>query len=91
MPLGRGTVFLFALPILILTFAASAFAQTSGGPAASAAPPAATQPPSAKDMENWRNGMAKAPPPTTGCFTSSYPNTQWQQVPCLAPPKNPFL
>src|SRR5208282_1316355 len=86
---GRIVVLLFAPPILILTFAASAFAQTSAGPAAPTAPPATTQPPSAPILKNWRDGMAHVPPPTSGCFTSSYPSTQWQEVPCRAPPAFP--
>jgi hypothetical protein len=76
----------FALLVQMLAFADGAFAQNSVGPAA----PANPQAPSAQALKNWRGGMAHARPPGPGCFTSSYPNTQWQQVPCKAPPKSPF-
>ena len=51
-----------------------------------------TQSPSAQDLQDWRGGMAHTPPPQTGCFTSSYPNTEWQQVPCanVQPRPNPL-
>jgi hypothetical protein len=86
--LGRVVPFSLALQVLILTYAASALAQ---GPAP--APP--TAPPSAETLKNWRDGIARVPPPNVagpnrGCFTSSYPNTQWQEVPCVAGPSVPF-
>jgi hypothetical protein len=81
----------FALPFQILAFAGGVFAQTSVGPAAPGAPAASAQPPSAQALKNWRDGMTHAPPPEKGCFTLSYPNTKWQQVPCQAGPAHPFL
>jgi hypothetical protein len=33
--------------------------------------------------------MAQVPLPKPGCFTSSYPNTGWQEVPCVTPPPVP--
>jgi hypothetical protein len=48
--------------------------------------PAVTQPPSAKALDDWRRGMARVPLPKKGCFTSSYPGTQWQEVPCTTAP-----
>src|SRR5271156_6652192 len=95
-PLGRVAAILFALSILILTFAASAFAQTPAGsvaptsPPAATSPPATTQPPSAQALKDWRDGMAHVPPAKEGCFTSSYPNTQWQEAPCVPGPAVPF-
>jgi hypothetical protein len=53
-------------------------------------PPAATPPPSAKALHDWRKGMARVPPPKKGCFTSSYPSTEWQEVPCTTAPARPY-
>jgi len=59
--------------------------------AAQPEPPAASaQPPSAADLEAWRKSMVATPRPTTGCFTASYPDTQWQEVPCTTPPDRPY-
>src|SRR6266436_7925428 len=53
-------------------------------------PPAATPPPSAKALHDWRKGMARVPTPKKGCFTSSYPSTEWQEVPCTTAPARPY-
>src|SRR5262249_26707434 len=55
-----------------------------------AAPPAAAPPPSAKALHDWRKGMARVPTPKKGCFTSSYPSTEWQEVPCTTAPQRPY-
>jgi len=34
--------------------------------------------------------MARVPAPKKGCFTSSYPSTEWQEVPCTAAPQHPY-
>jgi hypothetical protein len=90
-PLRRVSACLFALPILILAFADSVFAQTSAGPTAPVSTPGATQPPSRQSLEDWHRGMVKVAPPKKGCFTSSYPSTQWQEVPCTTAPAGPYL
>jgi hypothetical protein len=69
-----------------LAWAPPGFAQSPVGSS-----PASAQPPSTKEFKIWRNGMAKVPPPSAGCFTSSYPNTQWQQVPCKPTAQHPFM
>jgi hypothetical protein len=54
-------------------------------------PAATTQPSAEQSLEAWREIMSRIPLPKTGCFTSSYPRTEWQQVPCApAPPLKPF-
>src|SRR5258707_5448502 len=53
-------------------------------------PPTATPPPSAKTLHDWRKGMARVPAPKKGCFTSSYPSTEWQEVPCTTAPARPY-
>jgi hypothetical protein len=54
--------------ISILAFAGSAFAQAL--------------PPPAQSLKDWRSGMVHILLPNKGCFTSSYPSDQWQEVPC---------
>ncbi len=80
--------FLFALPILLLVWTVQAFAQGAANVPVPAAPTAS---PSAELLKNWRHGMVRATPPQAGCFTSSYPNVQWQEVPCVPGPAVPFL
>ena len=86
--LGRVSAVLFALSMLVLPFAASAFAQTPTGQAAPTPPPATLQP-SQQQLENWRKNMP-AQPPRPGCFTSGYPSNQWQEVPCTTALAVPF-
>jgi FG-GAP-like repeat len=52
--------------------------------------PATTQQPSAKTLHDWHKGMARVPLPKKGCFTSSYPSTEWQEVPCTTAPAHPY-
>ena len=79
-----------------------ALAQSAAAPAAqpqSAAAPAAQPAPAptpqqaatttAQSREAWGRAMAKRPMPKNGCFTASYPSTEWQEVPCGRP--SPFL
>jgi hypothetical protein len=40
--------------------------------------------------EDWRISMAKVPLPKKGCFESSYPRKEWQEVPCAAAPNIPM-
>jgi hypothetical protein len=53
-------------------------------------PTAGAQPPSAENLEAWRKSMVATPRPPTGCFTASYPDTQWQEVPCTTAPDRPY-
>src|SRR5229473_1179458 len=53
-------------------------------------PSVTTPPPSAKTLHDWRRGMARVPAPKKGCFTSSYPSTEWQEVPCTTAPARPY-
>ena len=65
----------------------TALAQTpSGPPSASTSSQAATQPPSKEALDAWHATMSKTPMPKTGCFTSSYPSTEWKEVPCAPAP-----
>ncbi len=48
-------------------------------------------------LDAWHQSMAHVPLPKKGCFTVSYPSTQWQEVPCGKPsarafgPAKPYL
>jgi hypothetical protein len=37
----------------------------------------------------WSISMAQIPRPKTGCFTATYPKTEWQDVPCTTAPPYP--
>jgi len=50
----------------------------------------ATQPPAKSEVrEAWRKAMVRTPLPKKGCFTASYPNKAWQEVPCSTAPVIP--
>jgi hypothetical protein len=53
-------------------------------------PPATTQPPPTKSLRDWHKDMTRVPLPKKGCFTSSYPSTEWQEVPCTTAPARPY-
>ena len=49
-----------------------------------------TAPAQVSEQDNWRRAMAKTPLPGKGCFTTSYPDTEWHQSQCVtAPPRPP--
>lgn len=79
------SVLLFAFPIL-------AQPPTSTVRAAATAPPELPGPSVArqKSREHWRRAMAQTLPPRKGCFTVSYPDTSWEEVPCLPAPVQPY-
>jgi VWD domain-containing protein len=62
--------------------------------AAIAAPPAAKQSTVSKEErrkhEAWRKSMARVRLPKKGCFKTSYPNTEWREVPCAAAPERTY-
>jgi hypothetical protein len=41
-------------------------------------------------LATWRKSMASVPLPKKGCFKASYPNDEWQEVPCVKAPAIPF-
>lgn len=67
-----------------------AFAQAGASRSAQPAPapshlPKITPPPSPKSLLSWHKSMVATPRPKKGCFTATYPDTKWQEVPCGAP------
>jgi hypothetical protein len=90
--------------VLLVATPRIGFAQEAKQPPVSEVPPPATQPlivptpgsqaqgsqattTAARDA--WRRQMALTPFPKPGCFTSSYPSIQWQEVPCSTNPARP--
>jgi hypothetical protein len=39
--------------------------------------------------EHWRRSMAKSRPPSKGCLTASYPDTEWHHAQCIEAPRRP--
>ena len=49
------------------------------------------QVPTKAERQTWRRRMAQTPRPQNGCFVSTYPQTTWRHVQCVAPPERPLL
>ena len=60
-------------------------------PTAAQPPPAEAGQPTAAERENWRKELLAVPRPTNGCYTVTYPERQWREVPCKTPPNKPYL
>jgi hypothetical protein len=78
---------------LLSSFVASA--QPRETPAVQPAPvptpaPVPAQPPKAPSREEWRAAMSQLSLPKSGCFKATYPNAEWQQVPCAKAPLRPY-
>jgi hypothetical protein len=56
----------------------------------STAPPPATKPVNTPALDAWRKSMAQIPRPKKGCFKATYPNPNWQEVPCDTAPQRPY-
>jgi len=41
-------------------------------------------------LDAWHKSMARVRLPKKGCFTVTYPNTEWQEVPCGKPPARSY-
>jgi len=85
---------------LVITFIAgcwwgfSASAQPAP-PSAQSAPPqtapqATSQTAPAQSQEAWEATMSRTPVPKKGCFESSFPNTEWQEVACTTALPRPY-
>jgi hypothetical protein len=86
------SVMLLASPLtgLFPSFAAAAESE----PAAQTKPAAtgeAKPAPTPEELENWRQAISKVPEPTKGCFTATYPDTQWRAVACGTPSHKLYL
>jgi hypothetical protein len=45
----------------------------------------------AKKRRDWAVAMHRRGPPAKGCYTATYPSTEWKKVPCKPTPKIPFI
>ena len=43
-----------------------------------------------RKLAAWRKSMARVRLPHKGCFKTSYPNTEWHEVPCTAAPERSY-
>ncbi len=79
--------------VLTLLCARAAFAapQPSPKPQASAAATGQVSAEEATRRKQWSHSMLVKPAPKKGCFTSTYPNTEWKQVPCAAKRTIPMI
>jgi len=83
---------------LILILSAAAMAFLAASPRAGAQPPTtpttqtAAAPLSAEELrlrKEWQEAISKVPVPKKGCFSASYPEKEWKEVPCGVPSKYP--
>lgn len=81
---------IFAAALLAGSVSSSAtHAQSAKTAAASAAPHLSTE--ELVKRKAWGAAIARTPAPKKGCFTASYPKTEWQEVPCGRPSPFPNL
>ena len=43
------------------------------------------------ERENWRKKIIRTPQPTSGCFTATFPETEWRTSTCITPPRNAYF
>lgn len=94
--LFRVTILIFACTALYVPSANSAQNNGADGtePSREKQVKAETEKLSAEERhrrESWREFMRVTPKPKAGCFTATYPATEWREVPCVAPPPYPML
>ena len=65
-------------------------------PAASSKPgpsqpaPTAVSEAERKARKAWQAAIGAKAPPKKGCFTATFPDTEWKEVPCTKPPQIPY-
>ena len=81
-----------ALPVMLLSVFLPSFAGAAE-PSAKAPEKAAAKSRNAareeKARKEWQKQIAKVPVPKKGCFTATYPDKEWKEVPCGPPSKYP--
>jgi hypothetical protein len=68
----------------------SAFFTISAVAAPPVAKPTAVSKEDRRKIAAWRKSMARVRLPHKGCFKTSYPNTEWHEVPCTAAPERSY-
>jgi hypothetical protein len=69
-------------------------ASTSAASKAASAPPPATEqmsPEERKKRRDWATSLHRKGAPKKGCFTATYPSTEWKEVECVPAPNIPFI
>ena len=69
----------------------ASFAAAPQPPQASAAANEQVSPEEAKHRKDWNDSMVKKAAPKKGCFSATYPKTEWQEVPCVKAPNIPAI
>jgi hypothetical protein len=84
-----GSIFVIGLAAGLLP---SASAQTAAptAPAAETRPAETTLPSRPQTKEEWRAKITHTRVPKKGCFKSSFPSGEWQEIPCATPPARPY-
>ena len=83
---------LASAPGIVVIGAEQALAAETEKPAVEPEPPAAGEA-TEEQREEWREKILKTPKPEKGCYSATYPDTKWHEVPCgkpngkLYPPK----
>jgi hypothetical protein len=83
--LGSPAPFLSALLYAHASFAAP----QAPKPDAAAAANEQVSPEEAQRRKDWNSSMMNKETPRKGCFNAAYPNTEWQEVPCVKAPNIP--
>lgn len=73
----------FAFAVLTLLLVLS---DPSSGADKTAAQAADTNKPTGVEIETWRQKIINTPQPRIGCFTATYPDVAWREVPCNTEP-----
>jgi hypothetical protein len=80
------------LALFCVLLAVGARAQPSAAPAsppAALAAPEDFSAPEARARQLWRRDMAKKSAPAAGCYSATFPSTEWQSAPCSTAPGRP--
>ena len=76
--------------IVILLSAFLSGGAIAAQPQAPAKPATAVSREERRTFDAWRKSMVRVPLPKKGCFTASYPSTEWHEVPCTTAPDRPY-
>ena len=80
------------LALFCVLAAVGARAQPSAAPAsppAALAAPEDFSAPEARARQLWRRDMAKKSAPASGCYSATFPSTEWRSAPCSTAPGRP--
>jgi hypothetical protein len=87
---GHSATVISVLIAALLAWPAASSAQPTT-PTPAQPPPAGAGQPTTAEQENWHKEMLATPRRTNGCYTATYPERQWREVPCKTPPHKLYL